>query len=176
MPFSLASGIWRGIIGGVLESLGSVTLHSKMALVSFICGVVFATLVVLVLRHNARSEAIVQRDKLSLATLLIAAVVALAPVVLMNRALESRWESRFWLPALPVLSCLSVYLLLYVVRTRLYVLVLIVCGFLAGYWTTWDVARVLRNPDADRGLEEALNRELDLPKSNSVKTTAGEPN
>lgn len=176
MPLSLASGIWRGIIGGVLESLGSVTLHSKMALVSFICGVVFAALVVLVLRHTARSEAIVQRDKVSLATLLIAAVVALVPVVLMNRALESRWESRFWLPALPVLSCLSVYLLLYVVRTRLYVLVLIVCGFLAGYWTTWDVARVLRNPDADRGLEEALNRELDLPKPNSVKTIAGEPN
>ena len=176
MPFLLASAIWRGIIGGVLESLGSVTLHSKIALLSFVCGALFSALVVLVLRHAARGEANFQRDKLSLATLLIAAVVPLVPVVLMNRALESRWESRFWLPALPVLSCLSVYLLLYVVRTRLYVLVLIVCGFLAGYWTTSDVARVLRNPDADRGLEETLNRELDPPKTNAGRTIVGEHN
>ena len=144
IPFRLLSGIWRGILGGLLQSLGSITLHSKVALLSFVCGCVFSLLVVLVLRKQS-VEVKLDRDKRVVITLFAATVLALIPVVLMDRTLESRWDSRFWLPALPVLSCLSVYLLLYLVRSRLQLLVVIVCGFLGGYWTTSEVANALRN-------------------------------
>jgi hypothetical protein len=147
VPFRLLSGIWRGAIGGLLESLGSVTLNGKTALLSFVCGAIVSGLVVLAIRKREAVEFTLKQDRISVITLLAALVVALVPVVLMDRTLESRWDSRFWLPVLPVLSSLSVYILFYVLRVRLYVLVPVLCGFLAGYWTTWEIANAFRNPE-----------------------------
>jgi hypothetical protein len=140
IPFRLLSGIWRGAIGGALESLGSVTLNSKAALLSFVCGVVFSGLVVFGIHKKQAVEFTLQQDRFSVITLLAILVVALIPVVLMDRTLESKWDSRFWLPILPVISSLSVYILFSVLRTRLYLLVPVFCGFLAGYWTTSEIA------------------------------------
>jgi len=67
--------------------------------------------------------------------------------VLMDRTLETKWDSRFWLPVIPVLSSLSVYILFYLLKARLYVLAPVLCGFLAGYWTTMEIAKTFRNPD-----------------------------
>jgi hypothetical protein len=107
---------------------------------SFVCGVVFSGLVVFGLYKREAVEFTLKQDSFSVITLLAALVVALIPVVLMDRTLESKWDSRFWLPVLPVLSTLSVYVLFSVLRTRLYVLVPVLCGFLAGYWTTSEIA------------------------------------
>ena len=145
IPFRLLSGIWRGAMGGVLESLGSVTLNSKAALLSFVCGAVFSGLVVLGIYKREAVESTLKQDRFSVITLLAALVVALMPVLLMDRTLDSKWDSRFWLPVLPVLSSLSVFTLFYVLRTRLWVLVLVVCGFLAGYWTTSEIASAFRD-------------------------------
>jgi hypothetical protein len=147
IPFRLLSGIWRGAIGGLLESLGSITLNSKVALLSFGCGVVVSGLVVLAIHKREVVEFTLQQDRLSIITLLVAVLVALIPVVLMDRTLETKWDSRFWLPVIPVLSSLSVYILFYVLKARLYILVPVLCGFLAGYWTTMEIVNTLRNPD-----------------------------
>jgi hypothetical protein len=147
IPFRLLSGIWRGAIGGLLESLGSITLNSKAALLSFVCGAIVSGLVVFAIHKREAVEFTLEQDRISVITLLAALVVALVPVVLMDRTLESRWDSRFWLPVLPVLSSLTVYILFYVLRARLYVLVPVLCGFLAGYWTTLEIANALRNPE-----------------------------
>lgn len=147
IPFRLLSGIWRGAIGGVLESLGSVTLNSKAALLSFVCGVVFSALVGFGIYKRGAIEFTLKQDKFSVITLLVALVVGLIPVVLMDRTLESKWDSRFWLPILPIISSLSVYILFSVLKTRLYVLVPVLCGFLAGYWTTSEIGNALRNPE-----------------------------
>jgi hypothetical protein len=147
IPFRLLSGIWRGAIGGVLESLGSITLNSKAALLSFVCAAIVSGLVVLAIHKREAVEFTLKQDRFSVITLLAALVVALVPVVLMDRTLESRWDSRFWLPVLPVVSSLSVYILFYVLRARLYVLVPVLCGFLAGYWTTLEIANAFRNPE-----------------------------
>jgi hypothetical protein len=147
IPFRWLSGIWRGEIGGLLESLGSITLNSKAALLSFICGAVVSALVVLLIHKQGAVEFTLKQDRFSLITLLVAVAVALIPVVLMDRTLETKWDSRFWLPVMPVLSSLSVYVLFYVLKPRLYILVPVLCGFLAGYWTPLEIARTFRNPD-----------------------------
>lgn len=145
IPFRLLSGIWRGAIGGLLESLGSITLNSKAALLSFVCGVVLASLVVLTMYK--REEVEFKWSGFSFITLLASLAVALVPVVLMDRTLDSKWDSRFWLPVLPVLSSLTVYILFCLLRPRLYLLVPVLCGFLAGYWTTQEIANAFRNPE-----------------------------
>lgn len=147
IPFRLLSGIWRGAIGGLLESLGSFTLNSKTALLSFVCGAIISGFVVLAIHKREAVDFRLEQNRMSVITLLAALVVGLVPVVLMDRTLESRWDSRFWLPVLPVLSSLSVYILFYVLRARLYVLVPVICGFLTGYWTTLEIANAFRNPE-----------------------------
>jgi hypothetical protein len=147
IPFRLLSGVWRGAIGGLLESLGSFTLNSKAALLSFVCGAIVSGLVVLAIHKREAVEFTLKQDRISVITLFAALVVALVPVVLMDRTLETRWDSRFWLPVLPVLSSLSVYILFYLLKARLYVLVPVLCGFLAGYWTTLEIANAVRNPE-----------------------------
>jgi hypothetical protein len=147
IPFRLLSGIWRGEIGGLLESLGSITLNSKAALLSFVCGAVVSGLVVLLIHKREAVEFRFQEDRFSIIALLVAVPVALLPFVLMDRTLETKWDSRFWLPVIPVLSSLSVYILFYLLKARLYVLAPVLCGFLAGYWTTMEIAKTFRNPD-----------------------------
>jgi len=44
-------------------------------------------------------------------------------------------SSRYWLPVLPVAACLNIYLLLSVLRPRMWWIVGPLCGFLAGYFT-----------------------------------------
>jgi hypothetical protein len=145
IPFRLLSGVWRGAVGGLLESLGSLTLNSKAALLSFLCGAIVSGLVVLAIYKREDLE--FKWDGFSIITLLASLVVALVPVVLMDRTLDSRWDSRFWLPVLPVLSSLTVYILFYLLRPRLYLMVPVLCGFLAGYWTALEIANAVRNPE-----------------------------
>ena len=147
IPFRWLSGIWRGEIGGVLESLGSITLTSKAAFLSFVCGAVVSVLVFRLIHKRGAVEFTLQQDRFSIITLLVAVAAALIPVVLMDRTLETKWDSRFWMPVMPLLSSLSVYILFYVLRARLYFLVPILCGFLTGYWTTFEIAKTFRNPD-----------------------------
>ena len=147
IPFRWLSGIWRGEIGGLLESLGSVTLTTKAAFLSFVCGAVVSALVVMLIHKRGAVEFTLRQDRFSIITLFVAVAAALMPVVLMDRTLETKWDSRFWVPVIPLLSSLSVYILFYVLRARLYFLVPILCGFLTGYWTTFEIARTFRNPD-----------------------------
>lgn len=169
IPFRWLSGIWRGEIGGLLESLGSFTLNSKAALLSFVCGAVVSALVVLLIHKQGAVEFTLQQDRFSIITLLVAVAVALIPVVLMDRTLETKWDSRFWLPVMPVLSSLSVYILFYVLKPRLYILVPVLCGFLAGYWTPLEIARTFRNPDP----VVALPREFKFQIPDYVRVDVG---
>jgi hypothetical protein len=148
MPFRLLSGLWRGAMGGVMESHGSVTLNSKSALLSFVCGAVFSGLVAIAIYKKGDVNATnVSGNSGSVITLLAAAGLALTPVLLMDRTLDSRWDSRFFLPLMPVLSSLTVFIFVYVIRSRLWILTPVLCGFLAGYWTPSEIARAIQNPE-----------------------------
>jgi hypothetical protein len=148
VPFRLLSAIWRSTMGGVLESLGAVALNTKATLLSFAFGIVLAALVWLVISRKGHVQADTLSDhRYSFITLLTATTLALIPVFLMGRTLEVRWDTRFIVPILPVLSSVTVFLLLSVVRKRLWILVPILCGFLTGYWTTLEIANAIRNPE-----------------------------
>ena len=148
VPFRLLSAIWQSTMGGVLESLGAVALNTKATLLSFAFGMVFAALVWLVISRKGHLQVDTPSDhRYSFVTLLTATALALLPVFLMGRTLEGRWDTRFIVPILPVLSSLTVFILLSVVRKRLWILVPILCGFLTGYWTTLEIANAIRNPE-----------------------------
>jgi len=147
VPFRWLAALWRSTIGGVLESLGAVTLNTKITLLSFICGLAFAGLVALVVGKNSIVSAKSRDNLFSFVTLLIASALALLPVFLMGRTLEVRWDTRFILPILPVLSSLMVFILLIVIRKRLWILVPVLCGFLAAYWTTYEILNAVRHPE-----------------------------
>ena len=159
IPFRLLSSLWRGAIGGVLESLGAVTLGSKIALLSFVCGAVFSGLVTLAVYKRAAVGSPLSQNRLSVITLLAATVVALMPVLLLDRTPGYDWDSRFWVPMSPILSNLTVFIFLSVLRRRLWLLVPVLCGFLAGYWTTSEIANTIRNRD-------------DVYKGNRCRTSA----
>ena len=148
VPFRWLSGIWYSTMGGVLESLGAVALNTKPTLLSFLFGIIFAVVVWLVISRKQHLQADTPSDHwYSFVVLLTAAALALLPVFLMGRTLEVRWDTRFIVPILPVLSSLTVFILLSVVRKRLWILVPILCGFLSGYWTTLEIANAIRNPE-----------------------------
>jgi hypothetical protein len=166
VPFRLLSGIWKGVVGGVLESLGTVALNNKPALLSFVCGIICSVIVALVIyKKVGTGSAAVSSSWFSVLTLLTATAFALLPVLLMGRTLEVRWDSRFWLPILPILSSLTVFILLCLVRQRLWLMVPILCGFLAGYWTSFEIVSGWRN----RGEKTFKTMELNLNRD-SVDT------
>jgi hypothetical protein len=150
IPFRLLSGIWRGAMGGFLESLAAISVNSKIAVLSCLSGAVVATLAGLVFKKRREATRESGPDKQSIVTLLVTTAVALIPVLLMDRMLEDRWDSRFYLPLLPVLSSLTVIALLSLVRRRFWLVVVILCGFVAGYWTAAEIAWTLRNRESVR--------------------------
>jgi uncharacterized membrane protein len=109
-----------------------------------------ATLAALVFKKRLEAARESGPDKQSIVTLLVTTAVALIPVLLMDRMLEDRWDSRFYLPLLPVLSSLTVIALLSLVRRRFWLVVVILCGFVAGYWTAAEIAWTLRNRESVR--------------------------
>ncbi len=164
-PFRLVSALYQGTIGVFLQALGGVTLASKRAVSGFISGLTMCGLVAALYRTGGNDISF--RDHWpSVITLLVAAIPALIPLVLMDRTPGPGWDSRFWLPLLPVLSTLTVFGLLYVVRRRLWLLapiteprsirscfspqllliVPIFCGFLARYWAIIEAANAFSNP------------------------------
>jgi len=148
IPFRLLSGIWRGTIGSVLASLGAINVSSKVALLSFGCGAIFSVFVTLVVYKKTDSALVRPRDWSTVLTLLVAIIVAFLPVFLMDRTLESKWDTRFCMPVLPVLSSLTVFLLLQLVKKSVRVLVVIACSFLVGYWTTFEIMYTHQHPES----------------------------
>ena len=170
VPFRWLSALWRSTMGGMLESLGTVTFNTKPTLLSFTCGLAFAGLVGLVISRKGNVEpAKLHDNRSSFITVLMAAALALLPVFLMGRTLEVRWDTRFIVPILPVLSSLTVFVLLTLVRKRLWILVPILCGFLAGYWTTLEIANAIRNPEP----VVALPQEYDFRGADFIRIDAG---
>jgi hypothetical protein len=166
LPFALLSGLWRGAIGGVLEALGSITLNSKAALLSFVCGAIFSVLVSFGMYRKADCAPTPNREWFSVLAMLVATLVAIFPFLMMGRTLESKWDSRFWLPVLPVLSSLTVFVLLFVVSKRVWLLVPIACGFLAGYWTTSEIINTHQHPEPVFASAKEIKSGLNSQRSN----------
>jgi hypothetical protein len=169
VPFRLLSAIWRGAIGAFLEALGSLTMLTKAALLSFLCGAVVSCLVTWGIYKRRDTGTTSNEDQFSAITLLVATAVAILPVLLMDRTLETKWDSRFWLPILPIISSLTVFILLSLVRKRFWLLVPIVCGFLAGYATTAEITNAFRHPES----LDPMPRQVEPYSRQSFRQTGG---
>lgn len=126
--------LWRGALGDLLHRMGTV---DRFVLV--VAGLGCAAIATWVLRPRNPVPADARNDQgawYKPALLLAAAAAGIAPVALMlQRPPFATMGTRLWLPVLPILACLNVYLLLAVVRRRSPAAVVFLVLFLAAYFT-----------------------------------------
>ncbi|SRR5712692_1878346 len=115
---------------------------------SFVCGAVLSGLVSLVIHKKRSVGSALHQDSSSVLTLLAATIGR--PLARPVNGSNARYQVGFKILVadLPILSSLTVFILLYVVRKRLWIVVAILCGFLAGYWTSLEIVNVFRNRES----------------------------
>jgi hypothetical protein len=139
----LLTDVWQMTLGTFLQRLGGIeawnTKESVAGLLGGLAGAIF-------LGWWARrtggqlssSEGPEIGNKRTLLTLPAAVLIGILPVVAMGRGGHSWSSSRFWLPLLPLGACLAPYLMMCLLRRRLWWLVPPICGLLAGYFLVSD--------------------------------------
>jgi hypothetical protein len=140
--FRLVEGIWQSVAGGLVNSMGEVTLTSKSGIMAAAYGALVAGLLFYGSRspeQNPSRNTISKRDVLLPA---VALVAGLLPTVAMARI---PWnpgdgmQSRFELPLLPITAALIVLISLSLVRRRLWAVPILLLGFVAGNATLTEV-------------------------------------
>jgi hypothetical protein len=138
-PFSFVSALWHVVVGAYGTFLGDFSLSwgSKTLLISLLFGILLA----FVLRGslaNETTEALNSGNRVR--TIFLALLSGLAPLVFNHpfwteTALprESEAASRFFIPVMPVAACLTLSIVLRIVRARFRLLVAYVLGLLIGY-------------------------------------------
>ena len=140
MAAYLATSCWQGMLGTFLQKVSAIDCGGTVLLfATLIAGLPLACLVTLVTHYRARQSAFSDTAEifnLHKTFMLLAALIAgILPVIIMQRVPGPATASRYWLPVLPVAACLNIYLLLSVLRPRMWWIVGPLCGFLAGYFT-----------------------------------------
>ena len=156
-PFNLVEGIWRSVAGGFVNSMGEVTLTSKLGMMAAAYGALVAGLLFYGSRNpqqNARSPSrntIGVRDVLPPA---VAFVAGLLPTVAMARIPwnpADGMSSRFEIPLLPITAALIVLISLSLVRRRFWAVPILLLGFVAGNATFTEVWSAIRRTTTDVG-------------------------
>jgi len=148
MGANFVTSIWQGTFGTQLLKLGEIRCADKIRLpATLLAGLPLACIVSLITLYGAKrsygsgAEEIYNPRKTF--TLLAVLIVGILPVIAMQQAPGVGNGSRFWLPILPVLACLNIYLLMSVLRMRTWWIVAPLCGFLAGYFTATTAASAI---------------------------------
>jgi hypothetical protein len=161
-PVNLVEGIWRSVADGFVNSMGEVTLTSKLGMMAAAYGALVAGLLFYGSRnpqHVAKaqtSNTITKRDVLPLA---VALVAGLLPTVVMGRIPWNPGDgmsSRFELPLLPITASLIVLISLSLVRQRFWAVPILVLGFVAGNTTFTEVWSAIRERQEMSALGAAL--------------------
>jgi hypothetical protein len=137
LPFRFLTSLWRGSAGGILERLGEFSVNSVPAALSLTVGMVLAVGVFLLWRRRNTEELGDSGDgkpvASGVAVLLLALAVGLTPILLMGRLPEEAFDSRYWLPLLPLTSCLTLALGLLLLRRRGRFLLPLILPLIAGF-------------------------------------------
>jgi hypothetical protein len=153
-PLDLVEGIWQTVADGFVNSMGEVTLTSKLGLVA---GLLFYGSRNSQHVANAQSSnTITKRDVLPPAVALLA---GLLPTVAMGRIPwnpADGMSSRFELPLLPITAALLVLLSLGLVRRRFWGVPILLFGFVAGNATLTEVWSAIRERQQVSALGKAL--------------------
>ncbi|MCP4655170.1 MAG: hypothetical protein GY856_07095 [bacterium] len=140
VPFNLFSSFWSCGIGNLLERIGTIQIRDFTDRVAALAGLTVGLLSLwATCRSRQESSASdTARRRRILIGLAAALVAALVPVLLMGRVPEAGTASRYWLPLVPVSSCLSVLVLVTLLGSGRRWAIPALCGFLAGYWGAHD--------------------------------------
>ena len=160
--FRVVEGIWWSVVGAFVNSMGEVTLTSKLGMMAAAYGALVAGLLFYGSRnpqHNARFPS---RNTIGVRDVLppvVALVAGLLPTVAMDRipwnpgdAMQSRYE----LPVLPITASLIVLISLSLVRRRFWAVPILVLGFVAGNATFTEVWSAIREREQMSVLGVAL--------------------
>ncbi len=151
----LLSGLWQGSVGFLLTEFGQVEVHQSTAQAMLLvpCIIGGLGLFSLVRYLGGKKTPIETLKPEGFAALVCALTLGMMPIVFMRNVSP---PNRFWLPLLPVASCLSFALLLTVVRSRYHSLVVFGIGFLA----THAVGMLLLESDQSHWLARRWGNEL----------------
>jgi hypothetical protein len=150
LPFKLVQGIWQSIIGHFVNSMGDITLNSRLGVMAVAYGALVAGLLFYGCRNpryiaaSPTTDTISSRDVLPLAA---AFVVGILPAVAMDRIPWNPIDgmsSRFELPLLPITVALIMLISLSLVRRRLWAVPILLFGFVAGNATFTEVWSAIR--------------------------------
>jgi hypothetical protein len=165
-PVNLVEGIWRNVAGGFVDSIGEVTLTSKLGMMAAAYGALVAGLLFYGSRipeQNTKSQSrntITKRDVLQPA---VALVAGLLPTVAMGRIPWNPGDgmsSRFELPLLPITASLIVLVSLSLVRQRFWTVPILLLGFVAGNTTLTEVWSAIRERQEMSALGAALQAHI----------------
>jgi hypothetical protein len=130
--------VWRLALGTFLERLGGIHIwNTREALVGLFAGALGALFLAWHTRGGPNlqttDEGVEIGNTRVLLSLLGAITLGILPVVAMGHGSNTWSSSRFWAPVLPVSAILAVYLPLLLFRRRMWWIVPVVCGFVAGF-------------------------------------------
>jgi hypothetical protein len=149
LPFKLAEGIWRSVAGGFLNSMGDITLSSKLGVMAAAYGALVAGLLFYGSRnaeHKAGSSSN-NIPKHYIVAPAIALVAGFLPFVAMARIPWTPGDgmsSKFELSLLPVTVTVLTVTSLTLVRQRFWAVPILLFGFVAGNTTFMEVWTAIR--------------------------------
>jgi hypothetical protein len=137
IPLRLPFTLYTGVIGEFLKDLGEVNF-SRATAAGLPVGALFAAAVVLRVRRT-RAPATAETPQPEVPAwqralaLVVPLVLGLCVVIAMSSSIRGNVASRLWLSMIPVVGCLTLFVLLTVVRARFHLLVVGLAVFMAGY-------------------------------------------
>ena len=136
MPIRLPFALWTGVLGEFFRGVGEITFFSG-SIVGLGYGGLWAAGAGALLRRQRRrgadyQESVVAGRRTPVA-LLAALAVGLAAIILMTNSPQQNIASRVWQPLFPLAICLTVWVLVGIIRPRFQRALMIFCVFLSAY-------------------------------------------
>ena len=134
------NGLWQGSLGYLLARIGQIKIQPDYVGIALLGpSVLMASIAAWVVSDkdegDAAADTHVRRGLRNEWALFLALAAGLAPMVFMRDLTIDGRGSRYWLPLLPLTSCLSLRIILAIVNRKARWLVGLTVGFLAGYFT-----------------------------------------
>ena len=165
-PFRLVQGIWQSVVGGLIISMGGVTLTSYSGIMADAYGTLVAGLLFYGsrnLQQNAKSPSRNTITKQNVLLAIVALVAGLLPIVAMARIPWNpgdAMQSRFELPLLPIAAALLVLTGLSLVRRRFWAVPIVLLGFVAGNATFTEAWSAIHERQQMSALGAALQAQV----------------
>lgn len=164
VPIRLPFSLWTALLGEFLKDLGEANF-SRNTLWGIPVGLSLAAVVVGRLRRASSGEhaddALPPTPAWKRAMLLLVPLaVGLCAILAMSTTIRGNVASRYWQPLIPLTACLSLFILLTIVRSRFHVAVAALCAFTGAYLEGNAVYSARATARQAAAIGEKIHREL----------------